>query len=139
VPVIRATIFVEHDRRRASSSQGRRRLKRIGTAAREDLERFLRHQGLPPAPPVAVRKGWRKDDRASKSSGSFSPPSMAVHRRRPWSSTSLLGESDRLVDFYTAITQGAGLAKSDGRPRSRFGSALELFTLGELVFSTRGQ
>lgn len=46
-----------------------------------------------------------------------------------------LGESDRLVDFYTQeFGKLRGVAKSARRARSRFGSALELFTLGELVF-----
>jgi len=46
-----------------------------------------------------------------------------------------LGESDRLVDFYTReFGKIRGVAKSARRPRSRFGSALELLTLGDLVF-----
>ena len=51
-----------------------------------------------------------------------------------------LGESDRLVDFYTRDHgRVRGVAKSARRPRSRFGSALELFTLGELVFFDTGR
>ncbi|HET8576792.1 MAG TPA: DNA repair protein RecO [Methylomirabilota bacterium] len=51
-----------------------------------------------------------------------------------------LGESDRLVDFYTRdFGKVRGVAKSARRPRSRFGSALELFTLGELVFFDAGR
>src|SRR5512134_2757575 len=51
-----------------------------------------------------------------------------------------LGESDRLVDFYTLeFGKLRGVAKSARRPRSRFGSALELFTLGELVFFDTGR
>jgi DNA repair protein RecO (recombination protein O) len=51
-----------------------------------------------------------------------------------------LGESDRLVDFYTRDHgRVRGVAKSARRPRSRFGSALELFTLGELVFFDSGR
>lgn len=51
-----------------------------------------------------------------------------------------LGESDRLVDFYTRdYGRLRGVAKSARRTRSRFGSALELFTLGELVFFDTGR
>ncbi len=51
-----------------------------------------------------------------------------------------LGESDRLVDFYTRDHgKLRGVAKSARRTRSRFGSALELFTLGELVFFDTGR
>jgi DNA repair protein RecO (recombination protein O) len=46
-----------------------------------------------------------------------------------------IGESDRLVTFYTReFGKLSGVAKGARRPRSRFGSALELFTLGQLVF-----
>ena len=66
---------------------------------------------------------------------------MAIHRtqalvigRRP------LGESDRLVDFYTRdFGKLRGVAKAARRLRSRFGSALDLFTLGELVFFDSGR
>lgn len=66
---------------------------------------------------------------------------MAIHRtsavvigRRA------LGESDRLVEFFTLeFGKVRGVAKSARRPRSRFGSALELFTLGELVFFDSGR
>jgi DNA repair protein RecO (recombination protein O) len=51
-----------------------------------------------------------------------------------------LGESDRLVDFYTRDHgRLRGVAKSARRTRSRFGSSLELFTLGELVFFDTGR
>jgi len=51
-----------------------------------------------------------------------------------------LGESDRLVDFYTLeFGKLRGVAKSARRPRSRFGSALELFTLGDLIFFDTGR
>jgi DNA repair protein RecO (recombination protein O) len=51
-----------------------------------------------------------------------------------------LGESDRLVDFYTfEFGRVTGVAKRARRPRSRFGSSLELFTLGELVFFDSGR
>src|SRR5215468_2752226 len=51
-----------------------------------------------------------------------------------------LGESDRLVDFYTRDHgRVRGVAKSARRTRSRFGSALELFTLGELCFFDTGR
>ena len=66
---------------------------------------------------------------------------MAVYKteavvigRRP------LGESDRLVDFYSRdFGKLRGVAKSARRPRSRFGSSLELFTLGEIVFFDSGR
>jgi DNA repair protein RecO (recombination protein O) len=46
-----------------------------------------------------------------------------------------LGEADRLVVFYTReFGRLAGVAKGARRPRSRFGSALELFTQGQLLF-----
>ena len=51
-----------------------------------------------------------------------------------------LGESDRIVEFYTRDHgRLRGVAKSARRTRSRFGSALELFTLGELVFFDTGR
>jgi DNA repair protein RecO (recombination protein O) len=51
-----------------------------------------------------------------------------------------LGESDRLVEFYTLeFGKVRGVARSARRVRSRFGSALELFTLGELVFFDTGR
>ncbi|HEV8437304.1 MAG TPA: DNA repair protein RecO [Methylomirabilota bacterium] len=51
-----------------------------------------------------------------------------------------LGESDRLVEFYTReFGKLKGVAKSARRPRSRFGSALEPFTLGQLVFFDSGR
>jgi len=46
-----------------------------------------------------------------------------------------LGESDRLVTFYTReFGKVRGVAKAARRQRSRFGSALELFTQGQLLF-----
>lgn len=46
-----------------------------------------------------------------------------------------LGESDRLVTFYAReFGKVRGVAKAARRPRSRFGSGLELFTQGELLF-----
>jgi DNA repair protein RecO (recombination protein O) len=51
-----------------------------------------------------------------------------------------LGESDRLVTFYSReFGKIRGVAKSARRMRSRFGSALELATLGELVFFDTGR
>jgi DNA repair protein RecO (recombination protein O) len=51
-----------------------------------------------------------------------------------------LGESDRLVTFYSRdFGKIRGVAKSARRMRSRFGSALELCTLGELVFFDSGR
>lgn len=46
-----------------------------------------------------------------------------------------LGESDRLVTFYTReFGKVRGVAKGARRPRSRYGSSLELFTQGQLLF-----
>jgi DNA repair protein RecO (recombination protein O) len=51
-----------------------------------------------------------------------------------------LGESDRLVEFYARdFGKLRGVARSARRPRSRFGSALEPFTLGELIFFDTGR
>ena len=51
-----------------------------------------------------------------------------------------LGESDRVVTFYSRdFGKIRGVAKSARRLRSRFGSALELGTLGELVFFDTGR
>ena len=51
-----------------------------------------------------------------------------------------LGESDRVVTFF-AREHGKvrGVAKASRRMRSRFGGALELFTLGELMFFDTGR
>jgi DNA repair protein RecO (recombination protein O) len=55
-------------------------------------------------------------------------PGIVIGRRA-------LGESDRLVTFYTReFGKVRGVAKSARRPRSRFGSGLELFTQGQLLF-----
>ena len=46
-----------------------------------------------------------------------------------------LGESDRVVSFFSRdFGRLRGVAKAARRIRSRFGGALELFTLGQLVF-----
>ena len=51
-----------------------------------------------------------------------------------------LGESDRVVTFFTRrFGRVRGVAKSARRLRSRFGGALEPFTLGELVFFDGGR
>jgi len=51
-----------------------------------------------------------------------------------------LGESDRLVTFYSRdFGKIRGVAKAARRMRPRFGSALELCTLGELVFFDNGR
>jgi DNA repair protein RecO (recombination protein O) len=51
-----------------------------------------------------------------------------------------LGESDRVVTFYTReFGKVRGVAKAARRGRSRFGGALELFTLGTLVFFDGGR
>jgi DNA repair protein RecO (recombination protein O) len=51
-----------------------------------------------------------------------------------------LGESDRVVTFFTReFGRLRGVAKAARRLKSRFGGALELFTLGELVFFDTGR
>ncbi len=46
-----------------------------------------------------------------------------------------LGEADRIIPFFTRrLGKIRAVAKGARRVRSRFGGALELFTLGELVF-----
>jgi DNA repair protein RecO (recombination protein O) len=51
-----------------------------------------------------------------------------------------LGESDRVVTFFTRdFGKVRGVAKAARRGRSRFGGALELFTLGTLVFFDGGR
>src|SRR5260370_39539754 len=51
-----------------------------------------------------------------------------------------LGESDRLVTFYSRrFGKIHGGARAARRPRSRFGGALELFTLGGLVVFDTGK
>jgi DNA repair protein RecO (recombination protein O) len=66
---------------------------------------------------------------------------MALHKTRAVViGRRAFGESDRLVDFYTRDHgKVRGIARSARRPRSRFGSALELFTLGEMVFFDSGR
>jgi GTP-binding protein Era len=66
---IAATVFVEHESQKGIViGQGGRMLKRIGTAARKDLERFF---GVPVflALRVQVRPKWRTDDRALREFG----------------------------------------------------------------------
>ena len=66
---IRATVFVEQDSQRGILiGKGGSMLKKIGTAAREDLERFFGIKvflGLT----VDVRRNWRKDPRALQEFG----------------------------------------------------------------------
>jgi DNA repair protein RecO (recombination protein O) len=51
-----------------------------------------------------------------------------------------LGESDRVVTFFSRdFGRLRGVAKAARRIRSRFGGALELFTLGQLVFFDTGR
>jgi DNA repair protein RecO (recombination protein O) len=51
-----------------------------------------------------------------------------------------LGESDLAVTFYSrAFGKVRGVAKAARRPRSRFAGALELFTVGELMFFDSGR
>jgi GTP-binding protein Era len=66
---IRATVFVEHDSQRGILiGQGGGRLKRIGTAARRELEAFF---GVPVYLElrVDVRRNWRRDERALRELG----------------------------------------------------------------------
>ena len=66
---------------------------------------------------------------------------MALHKTRAIViGRRAFGESDRLVDFYSREHgKLRGIARRARRPRSRFGSALEPFTLGELVFFDGGR
>jgi DNA repair protein RecO (recombination protein O) len=66
---------------------------------------------------------------------------MALHRTRALViGRRGLGESDRLVEFYARdFGKVRGVAKSARRPRSRLASALEPFTLGELIFFDTGR
>ena len=51
-----------------------------------------------------------------------------------------LGESDRVVSFFSRdFGKVRGVARAARRTRSRFGSALELLTLGELIFFDPGR
>jgi len=51
-----------------------------------------------------------------------------------------LGESDRVVTFFARdLGRVRGVARAARRLRSRFGGALELFTLGQLVFFDTGR
>src|SRR5262245_4130779 len=51
-----------------------------------------------------------------------------------------LGESDRIVTFFSRdFGKVRGVARAARRMRSRFGSALELLTLGQLVFFDSGR
>jgi GTP-binding protein Era len=66
---IRATIFVERTSQKGILiGKGASMLKRIGMAARQELERFF---GIPVflGLTVQVRAGWRKDDRALREFG----------------------------------------------------------------------
>lgn len=68
-------------------------------------------------------------------------PVVALHKSRAVvTGRRAIGESDRIVEFYTrSYGKVRGVARSARRMRSRFGSALELFTLGELVFFDSGR
>jgi DNA repair protein RecO (recombination protein O) len=51
-----------------------------------------------------------------------------------------LGESDQVVTFFSReYGKVRGVAKASRRMRSRFGGALQLFTLGQLVFFDTGR
>jgi DNA repair protein RecO (recombination protein O) len=66
---------------------------------------------------------------------------MGLHRTQALiTARRALGESDRLVEFYTRdFGKVRGVAKGVRRPRSRFGDPLEPFTLGELIFFDAGR
>src|SRR3972149_8859988 len=66
---------------------------------------------------------------------------MALHRTRAVViGRRALGESDRLMEFYTRdFGKVRGGAKAARRPRSRFLAALEPLTLGVLVFFDTGR
>jgi GTP-binding protein Era len=67
--VIRATIFVEQESQKAIViGLGGRMLKRVGTAARRDLETFFGVKVFLELA-VAVRRAWRKDARALRELG----------------------------------------------------------------------
>lgn len=77
--------------------------------------------------------------RGEESEGGRSPPPKVVVPLRKAHAVVIgrmaLGESDRLVTFYTReYGKVRGVAKAARRPRSRFGGSLELFTQGQLVF-----
>ena len=66
---IRASIFVEHESQKGIViGKGGATLKRIGTAAREDLERFFGIKVFLELT-VGVRRNWRTDERALKEFG----------------------------------------------------------------------
>ena len=66
---IRAAIFVEQESQKGIViGQGGTMLKRIGTSAREDLERFFGIKTYLELR-VRVRKNWRKDDNALREFG----------------------------------------------------------------------
>ena len=66
---IRASIFVEHDSQKGILiGKAGAALKRIGTASREDLERFFGIKVFLDLT-VAVRRNWRTDDKALKEFG----------------------------------------------------------------------
>ncbi len=66
---IRASIFVEHDSQKGILiGKGGVALKRIGTASREDLERFFGIKVFLELA-VSVRRNWRRDEKALKEFG----------------------------------------------------------------------
>jgi GTP-binding protein Era len=66
---IRASIFVEHDSQKGILiGKGGASLKRIGSAAREDLERFFGIKVFLDLA-VSVRRNWRKDEKALREFG----------------------------------------------------------------------
>jgi len=66
---IRASIFVEHDSQKGILiGKGGASLKRIGSAAREDLERFFGIKVFLDLA-VSVRRNWRRDEKALREFG----------------------------------------------------------------------
>src|SRR5207249_6326036 len=100
---------------------------------------LLRYQGIPPvdrgsAPALASRRARPPRIRVHADVLMLGKTAAVVIGSFP------LGESDRLVTFYSRdFGKIRGVAKAARRMRSRFGSALELCTLGELVFFDGGR
>ena len=137
-----------HDLRRARLAeghphrQGRRRCSSASArAARRELEAFFGIKVFLELH-VQVRRNWRKDDaRAARVRLPADLLTWASARSAAVVIGSFpLGESDRVVSFFSRdFGKVRGVAKAARRMRSRFGGALELFTLGQLVFFDTGR